>query len=145
MAKRLAVLALVAALLSGCAATSALKAASDLTGIGSSKPDITAQVGAENTKQGIGVTSKVESTEKTTTSVGDIKAETSTVTQSTRTTKKSQAVETGAVSAQTVNVKAGVPVWALLASFALGMTAVLGLVFWFVPTPKQLLARSKEA
>lgn len=42
-------------LLSGCSATSAL------TGLISDKPDVTAQVGAENNKVGVGLTGKVDS------------------------------------------------------------------------------------
>lgn len=42
-------------LLSGCSATSAL------TGLISDKPDVTAQVGAENSKVGVGLTGKVDS------------------------------------------------------------------------------------
>lgn len=49
--------ALIAAviLLSGCSATSAL------TGLISDKPDVTAQVGAENNKVGVGLTGKIDS------------------------------------------------------------------------------------
>ena len=50
--KRLALAVLVAASLSGCSASSAL---SSLVG---SKPEITAQAGAENVKQTVGVTAK---------------------------------------------------------------------------------------
>jgi hypothetical protein len=121
--------------LTGCAATTALKAVT--SAISPDKPEITAQVGAENTKQGIGVTSRVETTEKTT--VGDVSGG-ATVTQ--RKTTKTQQVETGTVTATNMTVTTSDP-RALLWAFAIGMTAVLGVVFWFVPTPRQLLA-SKE-
>jgi hypothetical protein len=52
--------------LTGCAATSLLSAAT--SAISPNKPDITAQVGAENTKQGIGVTAKTSEDTK----VGDV-------------------------------------------------------------------------
>ncbi|CBY88584.1 hypothetical protein [Pantoea phage LIMEzero] len=52
--------------LTGCAATSLLSAAT--SAISPNKPEITAQVGAENTKQGIGVTAKTSEDTK----VGDV-------------------------------------------------------------------------
>lgn len=123
--------------LSGCAATSALSAVT--SAISPNKPEITAQVGAENTKQGIGVTSRVENTEKT--SVGNVSGQ-AVVKQATTKTSKANQVETGSVTAQTVTYTTTNP-WPLLWSFALGLTAILGLVFWFVPTPKQLLGKEK--
>jgi len=122
--------------LSGCAATSALSAVT--SAISPDKPEITAQVGAENSKQGIGVNSKVEQTEKT--SVGDVSGSAK-VKQSV--TKKAQQVETGSITATNMNVTTTNP-YPLLMSFALGLLAVLGVVMWFVPTPKQLLARRAE-
>lgn len=50
--KRLALAVLVAVSLSGCSASSAL------SGLIGSKPEITAQAGAENVKQTVGVTAK---------------------------------------------------------------------------------------
>ena len=52
--------------LTGCSATSALSAVT--SAVSPNKPELTAQVGAENTKQGIGVTAK-QSDE---TEVGDV-------------------------------------------------------------------------
>lgn len=52
-------------LLSGCSATSAL------TGLISDKPDVTAQVGAENNKVGVGLTGKVDSSNSSEASVKD--------------------------------------------------------------------------
>lgn len=121
--------------LTGCAATSALSAVT--SAISPNKPEITAQVGAENVKQGLGMNTKVETS--TTTKVGDVSGS-GVVTQTT--TKKSGQVETGAVTATNVTYTTTNP-WPLLWSFALGLTAVIGLVFWFVPTPKSLLG-SKE-
>lgn len=51
--------------LSGCSATSAL------TGLIGSKPDMTAQVGAENVKQGVGVSGKVDQSSKVDTTIRD--------------------------------------------------------------------------
>lgn len=50
-----AVIIAVVILLSGCSATSAL------TGLIGSKPEISAQAGAENSKVGVGLTNKVDS------------------------------------------------------------------------------------
>lgn len=118
--------------LSGCAGVSALSAVT--SAISPDKPEITAQVGAENSKQGIGINSKVEQTEKT--FVGDVSGSAK-VKQSV--TKKAQQVETGSITATNMTVTTTNP-YPLLMSFALGLLAVLGVVMWFVPTPKQLLA-----
>lgn len=56
--KRLALAVLVAASLSGCSASSAL------SGLVGSKPEITAQAGAENVKQTVGLTAKQDSSSK---------------------------------------------------------------------------------
>lgn len=56
--KRLALAVLVAASLSGCSAPSAL------SGLIGSKPEITAQAGAENVKQTVGVTAKNDESSK---------------------------------------------------------------------------------
>lgn len=56
--KRLALAVLVAAPLSGCSASSAL------SGLVGSKPEITAQAGAENVKQTVGVTAKNDESSK---------------------------------------------------------------------------------
>lgn len=121
--------------LTGCAATSALSAVT--SAINPDKPEITAQVGAENVKQGLGANTKVETS--TTTKVGDVAGQ-AVVTQTT--TKKSGQIETGAVAATNITYNTTNP-WPLLTSYALGLLSVLGLVFWFVPTPKSLLS-SKE-
>lgn len=56
--KRLALAVLVAASLSGCSASSAL------SGLVGSKPEITAQAGAENVKQTVGLTAKQDASSK---------------------------------------------------------------------------------
>lgn len=56
--KRLALAVLVAASLSGCSASSAL------SGLVGSKPEVTAQAGAENVKQTVGVTAKNDESSK---------------------------------------------------------------------------------
>lgn len=56
--KRLALAVLVAASLSGCSASSAL------SGLVGSKPEITAQAGAENVKQTVGATAKNDESSK---------------------------------------------------------------------------------
>lgn len=54
-------------LLSGCSATSAL------TGLIGSKPEISAQAGAENVKQTVGVTGKVDKSNENDTTIKDSK------------------------------------------------------------------------
>ena len=56
--KRLAFAVLVAASLSGCSASSAL------SGLVGSKPEVTAQAGAENVKQTVGLTAKQDASSK---------------------------------------------------------------------------------
>nr|DAM11489.1 MAG TPA: Prokaryotic membrane lipoprotein lipid attachment site [Caudoviricetes sp.] len=56
--KRLAFAVLVAASLSGCSASSAL------SGLVGSKPEVTAQAGAENVKQTVGLTAKNDESSK---------------------------------------------------------------------------------
>lgn len=53
--------------LSGCSATSAL------TGLIGSKPEVTAQAGAENVKQAVGVTGKVDKSNDNDTTIKDSK------------------------------------------------------------------------
>lgn len=118
--KRLLVSAVLALSLCGCGATSALNAVSAVTG---GKPDVTAQVGKENVKQGLGVNSKVEET----TSIQDVQG-------SVNASKQGQQVQAGHVQAETVKVSNGAPV-PMLVAFGIGMASVLGLVFWFVPSP----------
>ena len=66
MFKRIAALVMCVAL-SGCSATSAL------TGLIGSKPDISAQAGAENNKVGVGLTNKVDSSNSSEATVKDSK------------------------------------------------------------------------
>lgn len=66
MLKWIAALAMCAAL-SGCSATSAL------TGLIGSKPEISAQAGAENNKVGVGLTNKVDSSISSEATVKDSK------------------------------------------------------------------------
>ena len=54
-------------MLSGCSATSAL------TGLIGSKPEISAQAGAENVKQAVGVTGKVDKSNENDTTIKDSK------------------------------------------------------------------------
>jgi len=120
MKQMLAVL-LLSTTLVGCSATSALGTVA--SAISPNKPDITAQVGAENSKQGIGVNSKVD----TSTTVKDVQG-------SVNASKQGQQLQAGSVQAEAIKVTNGSP-GALLGAFAIGMASVLGLVFWFVPSP----------
>ena len=126
--KRMLSVILLCLTLGGCSATSALGTVA--SAISPNKPDVTAQVGAENTKQGIGVSSKVDSS----TTVKDVQG-------SVNASKQEQQVQAGSVQAEAIKVTNGSP-GALLGAFAIGMASVLGLVFWFVPSP---LKRRKES
>lgn len=66
MLKRIAALVMCVAL-SGCSATSAL------TGLIGSKPEISAQAGAENNKVGVGLTNKADSSNSSEATVKDSK------------------------------------------------------------------------
>lgn len=125
--KRMLSVILLCLTLGGCSATSALGTVA--SAISPNKPDVTAQVGAENTKQGIGFSSKVDSS----TTVKDVQG-------SVNASKQGQQVQAGSVQAEAIKVTNGSP-GALLGAFAIGMASVLGLVFWFVPSP---LKRRKD-
>lgn len=125
--KRILSVILLCLTLGGCSATSALGTVA--SAISPNKPEVTAQVGAENTKQGIGVSSKVDSS----TTVKDVQGPVNA-------SKQAQQVQAGSVHAEAIKVTNGSP-GALLGAFAIGMASVLGLVFWFVPSP---LKRRKD-
>lgn len=125
--KRMLSVILLCLTLGGCSATSALGTVA--SAISPNKPEVTAQVGAENTKQGIGVSSKVDYS----TTVKDVQG-------SVNASKQGQQVQAGSVQAEAIKVTNGSP-GALLGAFAIGMASVLGLVFWFVPSP---LKRRKD-
>lgn len=122
--------------LSGCGTTGVVSAIT--SAVSPNKPEITAQVGAENTKQGLGVNSKVESTEKA--QIGDV-SDHAVVTQTT--TKNSTQAQLGPVQTKNMKVVTSDP-YPLLWAFALGLASVLGLVFWFVPTPRDLFGKREE-
>ena len=126
--KRMLSVILLCLTLGGCSATSALGTVA--SAISPNKPEVTAQVGDENTKQGVGVSSKVDSS----TTVKDVQG-------SVNASKQGQQVQAGSVQAEAIKVTNGSP-GALLGAFAIGMASVLGLVFWFVPSP---LKRRKES
>lgn len=117
--------------LSGCSATSALTAATGLIG---SKPDLSAQVGAENTKQGIGVSGKSDSSSATTvkdSTVGSVDSSRSKA-------EKAQNISTGSITADRIEVKNGDGIITILA-FLAGLLPMLGVEVWLV------LRKRKEA
>lgn len=85
---------LLAATLTGCSATSAL------TGLVGSKPDVSAQVGAENTKQTVGLNNKVDSSTTNKTDVQDSNVGT----LDTSSKKQVQTVSTGTIQAERLQV-----------------------------------------
>lgn len=85
---------LLAVMLSGCSATSAL------TGLIGSKPDVSAQVGAENTKQTVGFNNKVDTSTTNKTDIQD-----STVgALDTSSKKQVQSISTGTITADKLQV-----------------------------------------
>ena len=81
---------LLAVTLTGCSATSAL------TGLVGSKPDVSAQVGAENTKQTVGLNNKVDSSTTNKTDVSDSNVGT----LDTSSKKQVQTISTGTIQAE---------------------------------------------
>ena len=85
---------LLAVTLTGCSATSAL------TGLVGSKPDVSAQVGAENTKQTVGLNNKVDSSTTNKTDVQDSNVGT----LDTSSKKQVQTISTGTLQAERLQV-----------------------------------------
>ncbi|WPJ51507.1 U-spanin [Klebsiella phage RCIP0035] len=85
---------LLAVTLTGCSATSAL------TGLVGSKPDVSAQVGAENTKQTVGLNSKVDSSTTNKTDVSDSNVGA----LDTSSKKQVQTISTGTIQAERLQV-----------------------------------------
>lgn len=85
---------LLAVTLTGCSATSAL------TGLVGSKPDVSAQVGAENTKQTVGLNNRVDSSTTNKTDVADSNVGT----LDTSSKKQVQTISTGTIQAERLQV-----------------------------------------
>lgn len=85
---------LLAVTLTGCSATSAL------TGLVGSRPDVSAQVGAENTKQTVGLNNKVDSSTTNKTGVQDSNVGT----LDTSSKKQVQTISTGTIQAERLQV-----------------------------------------
>ena len=85
---------LLAVTLTGCSATSAL------TGLVGSKPDVSAQIGAENTKQTVGLNNKVDSSTTNKTDVSDSNVGT----LDTSSKKQVQTISTGTIRAEHLQV-----------------------------------------
>lgn len=85
---------LLAVTLTGCSATSAL------TGLVGSKPEVSAQVGAENTKQVLGLNNKVDSSTTNKTNVQDSNVGT----LDTSSKKQVQTISTGTIQAERLQV-----------------------------------------
>lgn len=85
---------LLAVTLTGCSATSAL------TGLVGSRPDVSAQVGAENTKQTVGLNNKVDSSTTNKTDVSDSNVGA----LDTSSKKQVQTISTGTIQAERLQV-----------------------------------------
>lgn len=108
--------------LTGCSATSALTAATGLIG---NKPDLTAQVGAENVKQGIGLSGKSDSSSETTvkdSTVGSVDSSRSKA-------AKAQNISTGSITAERIEVRNSDST-ALILAFLAGSIPLLSVEVW---------------
>lgn len=122
---------LLAVTLTGCSATSAL------TGLVGSKPDVSAQVGAENTKQTIGLNNKVDSSTTNKTDVQDSNVGT----LDTSSKKQVQTISTGTIQAERLQVVNNDSYSLILAGLA---GAGIPLVFLVVILVIRKLFRKKE-
>ncbi|QXG07757.1 putative spanin [Erwinia phage Zoomie] len=108
--------------LTGCSATSALTAATGLIG---NKPDLTAQVGAENTKQGIGLSGKSDSSSETTVKDSTV----GTVDSSRSKAAKAQNISTGSITADRIEVRNSDNT-AMILAFLSGLVPLLVVEVW---------------
>lgn len=122
---------LLAVTLTGCSATSAL------TGLVGSKPDVSAQVGAENTKQTVGLNNKVDSSTTNKTDVQD--SDVGTLDTSSK--KQVQTISTGTIQAERLQVVNNDSYSLILAGLA---GASIPLVFLVVILVIRKLFRKKE-
>ncbi|CAK6604081.1 Rz-like spanin [Klebsiella phage vB_Kpn_K15PH90] len=123
---------LLAVTLTGCSATSAL------TGLVGSKPDVSAQVGAENTKQTVGLNNKVDSSTTNKTDVQDSNVGT----LDTSSKKQVQTISTGTIQAERLQVVNNDSYSLILAGLA---GASIPLVFLVVILVIRKLFRKKGA
>lgn len=122
---------LLAVTLTGCSATSAL------TGLVGSKPDVSAQVGAENTKQTLGLNNKVDSSTTNKTDVQDSNVGT----LDTSSKKQVQTISTGTIQAERLQVFNNDSYSLILAGLA---GASIPLVFLVVTLVIRKLFRKKD-
>lgn len=122
---------LLAVTLTGCSATSAL------TGLVGSKPDVSAQVGAENTKQTVGLNNKVDSSTTNKTDVSDSNVGT----LDTSSKKQVQTISTGTIQAERLQVVNNDSYSLILAGLA---GASIPLVFLMAILVIRKLFRKKE-
>lgn len=112
--------------LTGCTATSALKAVTSAVGGGDS--GLTAQVGAENTRQGIGANVSTEDKNETTVKESTV----GTVDSSKDKGQKAQNISTGSITAERIIVKNN-DSWEQIGAFAAGGILMLlgcGVILW---------------
>lgn len=122
---------LLAVTLTGCSATSAL------TGLVGSKPDVSAQVGAENTKQTVGLNNKVDSSTTNKTDISDSNVGS----LDTSSKKQVQTISTGTIQAERLQVVNNDSTSLILAGLA---GACIPLVFLIVILVIRRLFKKKE-
>lgn len=123
---------MLATLLSACSGTGALKAATEVL-TPSKGPEITVQAGAENTKQHLGLVSKVDESVSVKENSGSVtvKAE-----------KRPQSLQSESVQADSITFNQ-LEIWPLAVAFLGGLLPTLAILFWTLPRPKW--CRKEEA
>lgn len=123
---------ILAAMLTGCSATSAL------TGLIGSKPDVTAQVGAENTKQTVGLNNKVDSSTTNKTELKD-----STVgALDTSSKKQVQSISTGTITTERLQVVNNDSNSLILSGLAGALIPIIVFVLVFIL--RKMFSKSKD-
>lgn len=111
--------------LTACTATDALKLATS-TLAPEKGPELTVQAGAENSKQHLGLQSKVDSSVSVEKVHGPVTV---------RAEKKPQALQSEAVQAENITFNQ-TEIWPLVIAFLSGLIPSTALLFWTLPRPK---------
>lgn len=113
---------LIAITLTGCSATSAL------TGLVGSKPEITAQAGAENTRQTIGLNNKVDTSSEQDTSFKD--SSVGQVDTSSRKKVSASSISAQTITAERIEIRNGDDNRWLWVGIAALIAIMVGVVIW---------------
>lgn len=130
--KKIMAVLILAALVSGCSATSAL------TGLIGSKPDITAQAGQENVKQTVGVTAKSDSSTEQDTSIKG--SSVGAVDTSSRKKVSASSIQAQTITADKIEIRNSDSGWI---TAAVAVAAIFSVIF--IPLLFGWLAKRKKA